>query len=248
MILPEEQELVRLEAEQAELEEQVATAELILETTKTETAQFQRRYYETVGRLYVQLDELDALIAKVKAGLSPNNAVAQAHAQTTAQQAKQSAEEAGVIESQPAPPLEITPELKHAFRKAAKLIHPDRATTELERLRRTEVMAKVNLAYETGNQQEIERLIIEFGQDPEAISGEDIASRIVKAIRRIAQLRRRMGETQQEMEALLETAVFQLKKTVEETEAMGGDPLGDLTRKITQELSERKVQLEMAKL
>ena len=248
MILPEEKELTRLEDEQAALEEQVASAELVLETIKTETAQFQRRYYETVGRLYVQLDELDALIAKVKAGLSPNDAAVQAHAQAAAQQAKQSAEEAGLVESQPAPALEITPELKHAFRKAAKLIHPDRATTEPERLRRTEIMARVNVAYETGNQKEIERLIIEFGQDPEAIAGEDTASRLVKAIRRIAQLRRRMGEAQQETEALQQTDISHLKKTIEETEAMGGDPLGDLSRKIMQQLSERKIQLEMARL
>ena len=71
MMLSEEQELTRLEAEQAALEEQVTTAELTLETSKTETAQFQHRYHQTVGRLYAQLDELDALIAKVQAGLSP---------------------------------------------------------------------------------------------------------------------------------------------------------------------------------
>ena len=43
-MLPEEQELIRLEAEQAELEEQVTTAELTLETSKIEAAQFQHRY------------------------------------------------------------------------------------------------------------------------------------------------------------------------------------------------------------
>ena len=61
-MLPEEQELIRLEAEQTELEEQVTSAELTLETSKTETAQFQHRYHQTVGRLYAQLDELDALM------------------------------------------------------------------------------------------------------------------------------------------------------------------------------------------
>ena len=50
-MLPEEQELNRLEGEQAALEEQVTSAELALETTKTETAQFQHRYYQLVGRL-----------------------------------------------------------------------------------------------------------------------------------------------------------------------------------------------------
>lgn len=246
-MLPEEQELTRLEGEQAQLEEQVTLAELALETTKTETARFQYRYYQTVGRLYVQLDELDALIAKVQAGLSPDDAAAQAHAQAAEQQAKASAEEAGLIEAQPVPPPVITPELKLAFRQAAKLMHPDRATSEPERLRRTALMAQVNLAYERGDQKAIETLVAEYGQDPEAIVGEDVASRIVKAIRRIAQLRRRMSEVQQQMDAMQQTEIFHLKQTIEETEAMGGDPLGDLAQQLMQELSERKIRLEIVK-
>ncbi len=83
-MLPEEQELNRLESVQTELEEQVTQAELTLETSKTETAQFQHRYHQTVGRLYAQLDELDAQIARVQAGLSPDDADAQAHAMVAA--------------------------------------------------------------------------------------------------------------------------------------------------------------------
>jgi len=246
-MLPEQQELIRLESEQAELEEQVASAELALETSKTETAQFQHRYHQTVGRLFAQLDELDAQIAHLKAGLSPDDAAAQAHAQAAEQQAKASAEEAGLIEALPVPPPAITPELKQAYRRAAKLMHPDRATTELERLRRTELMAQVNLAYEHGDQKAIEKLVAEYGQDPEAIVGEDVASRIVKAIRRIAQLRRRMSEVQQQMDAMQQTEIFHLRQIIEETEAMGGDPLGDLAGQLMQELSERTIQLEIAR-
>ena len=47
-------------------------------------------------------------------------------------------------------------------------------------------MAKVNVAYAKGDQATIEKLMIDFGQDPEAITGGDIASRLVKTIRRIA--------------------------------------------------------------
>jgi predicted nucleic acid-binding Zn-ribbon protein len=46
-MLPEEKELARLEAEQTELKEEVTSAELALETIKTETAQFQHRYYQS---------------------------------------------------------------------------------------------------------------------------------------------------------------------------------------------------------
>ena len=247
-MLPEEQELNRLGSDQADLEEQVTSAELMLETTKTETAQFQYRYYHTVGQMYAKLDELDALIAKLQAKLTPNDTATQAHAKAAEKQAKSSSEEAGLIEAQPAPPLVITPELKLAFRRAAKLMHPDRATTEPERLRRTELMVKVNHAYECGELAAIEKLIEEYGQDPEAIIGEDIASRIVKSIRRIAQLRRRLSEVEQQMDELQQADIFLLKQSIEETEALGADPLGDLAKKLAQEFAEREVQLMNTRL
>lgn len=43
-MLPKEQELSRLASEQAAREVQVTAAELTLETSKTEAAQFQHRY------------------------------------------------------------------------------------------------------------------------------------------------------------------------------------------------------------
>lgn len=247
LTLPEEQELQRLEAEQAELEEQVAQAELALEVAKTDTERFRHRYYEAVGRLYAELDELDAQLAYERMLRTPGDPVAQTQAQTAQARAEKSAEEAGLVGARPAPPPDTTAELKQLYRKATRLMHPDRATTESERLRRTELMARVNRAYERGDMKTIEALIMEFGHDPEAIAGEDVASRLVKTIRRIAQLRRRLGEAQRELMAQQKTSTFQLKKTIETAEAMGGDPLGDLVRQLTQALAERKIQLEIAR-
>lgn len=244
-MLPEEIELARLENEQGDLEEQVVQVELALETFKAETAQFQHRYYLAVGRLYTQLDELDAQIAVLQARLHPADAVAQAYAQAAEQQAKRSAEEAGLVESQPVPPQELTADLKLAYRRAARLMHPDRAVTEAERQRRTDLMVRVNRAYENGDQCTIERMIEEYGQDPEAIAGDDIGSRIIKAIRRIAQLRRRLGEAQHELAEQQRSEIFQLRQSVEGEEALGEDPLGELVLQLLRELSERRGRLEM---
>ena len=243
-MLPEEQELNRLEVEQAVLEDQVANAELTLETLKVETALFEQNYYQTVGRFYVELDQLVAQIARAEAGLDIDNVEAQAEAEAAERQAQQSAEEAGLTEKQPVPPREITPELKQAFRQAAKLMHPDRATTDAERARRNVIMAQINVAYAKGDQAAIEKLILEFGQDPEAIIGEDIAARLVKTIRRLAQLRRRMAEAEQEIAIQKAGELYDLMVTVTEAKAMGGDPLGDLAMHIMQQISERKIELE----
>jgi hypothetical protein len=243
-MLPEDKELTRLEAEQAELKEQVTSAELALETIKTETAQFQHRYYHTVGRLYAQLDEIDARIANLRMKQAPDDPTLRAHVQAAEAQAKQSADEAGLNEVQPKPPPVIEPALKQVYRQAVKLMHPDLATTEHESQRRTKLMALVNLAYERGDQEAIEKLIEEYGQDPEAIVGEDVGSRIVKVIRRIAQLRRRLGEVQQEIEAHQKSELFTLRQTIEKAEAIGDDPLGDLAKHLTRQIIERRTRMK----
>lgn len=201
ILLPEEQELARLEAEQADREEQVVSAELALETIRAETAVFQLRYYRAVGHLYAKLDDINAEIARMRAARDPEDTVLRAHAHSAQEQAKRSSEEAGLIEEQPKPPPVIDPDLKQAYRKAVKLMHPDLAISEPERQRRTKLMAALNHAYERGDLKEIERLVAEFGQDPVAIVEEELGSRIVKTIRRIAQLQRRLGELKLELEA-----------------------------------------------
>ena len=95
-MLPEEQELNRLESAQTTLEEQVISTELTLETLKTQTAQFQYHYNQTIGRLFAELDELRAKIARINAGLVPENKQAQVEAEEAIAQARRSAEEAGI--------------------------------------------------------------------------------------------------------------------------------------------------------
>lgn len=244
-MLAEEQELelAGLEAEQAQLEEQVALFELERETTRTDVARFQKRYYDTVGRLLVELDTLLAAISQQAAAANPGDIEAKSEARAAQERARQSAEEAGLIEAQPEPPAEITPGCKKAYRKAAMLMHPDRATSEAERERRTQMMAQVNLAYERGDQAALEKLIIEFGEDPEAITGVDTASRMIKAARRIAQLRRRAAEIGEELEGMRKAEIFQLMTAVDEAEALGDNPLGDLAAQLLQEISRRRLAL-----
>jgi len=42
--------------------------------------------------------------------------------------------------------------------------------------------------------------------------------------------------------------IFHLKQTIEETEAMGDDPLGDLAKQLAQKLFEREIQLKNTRL
>jgi hypothetical protein len=191
-------------------------------------------------RLLFNSTQLDAQIAKAEMEQAPDDVIIKEYAHAAEKRAKTSAEEVGLTEAQPKPPPEITPEIKQSYRRAVKLMHPDLALTQHERQRRTELMIQVNLAYERGNREAIEKLIREYGEDPEAIVGEDVASRIVKMIRRIAQLRRRLGELQTEIEAHQKTELFQFRQTIHKAEAKGDNPLGDLAQRLTSSISERE--------
>ena len=245
-MLPEEQELQRLQIEQTAIEEHVTQAELMLETTRTELAQFQRRYYQTVGKLYVELDALEAASAAEIAAAQPQNEHAQAAASATREQAQRSAEEAGISDRIPDAVI-ITPELKATYRQACKHMHPDRATSEPERLRRTDFMARVNVAYESGDDITIQKLLADFGADPEAVTGSDVGTQMIKAIRRIAQLRRRAAEIATELATVQSGELVELMRVVEEAERLGGDPLGELAQQLMTQISERKITGQLAR-
>jgi hypothetical protein len=261
-MLPEEQELARLIAEQEILEEQVIQGELGLETERCESQCFRKRYYETVGNLYVELDQIEEQLAQAiatkatsevarstpgreKEVAQRNANIAAAAAEQAREQAAASSQEAEIAEGI-SPAVEITAALKNAYRKACKLVHPDRASNDVERSRRTQYMASINVAYERGELVVIERLTLEFGADPEAVLGEDIGMQIVKAIRRIAQLRRRFSEIDFERQSLNTDELYQLRVAVLDAEKIGGHPLQELATSLLHKISEQKIMLAMA--
>jgi hypothetical protein len=160
-MLPEEQELMRFDEQQKGLEERLASTELELESISAEIERFMHRYYHSVGALYAELDALDAQAYAEQLKQTPNDPTLQAQAKTSEERAKRSAEEAGLASNDPTPTPEITLELKQAYRRAVKLLHPDLSLDEGERLRRTALMAQINLAYERGDLGAIEKLIQE---------------------------------------------------------------------------------------
>jgi hypothetical protein len=245
-MLPEEQELARLEAEHAHLQDQLASAELTLKTIKTETAKFQHRYYRTVGRLYAELDALDAELARLTLRQNPADTAMREEARAAEQRAKNSAEEIGLFKAEREPPPTFDASAKEAYRRAVKLLHPDLSTNERERQRRTELMALVNLAYERGDRATIEKLMNDFRQDPDTITGDDIGARLVKTIRRNAQLRQRLKEVQKELETEKRSEIFVLRQQVEGAEPKGGDPLENLSKQLIQQIAERKSKLRTA--
>ena len=70
---PEDRELETKLLELAGLDSQLAGKELQFEELKLSLAAFQRRYFQEVGRKYIELDEVRAEIAEANASERPYN-------------------------------------------------------------------------------------------------------------------------------------------------------------------------------
>jgi hypothetical protein len=67
---------------------------------------------------------------------------------------------------------------------------------------------------------------------------------MIKAIRRIAQMKRRVSEIDQELSDAKKHELYELMTYVKETETLGGDPIADLEQDILKQISEKKIQFE----
>jgi hypothetical protein len=248
-LTPEERELSRLADVVGKLVEQLTERELEVASLKNDLDHFHQRYAQKVGRLYAELDRLDALIAKRRAETDPSPDV-QTKAKEALAQARKSALEAGLtppesLEAELPMLDEVTAkphsdELKQLYRRAAMRFHPDRATTDAERERRNVLMAQLNVAYANGDLQAIKDMLEKAGSDPEEITGDDIGSQLIRLIRREAQIKRRLAELEAESKALASDEIYALWQTVSAREAADGDPLGDLVAQIEDQIIEKR--------
>ena len=147
------------EAELGVLETEYAEQCSIYSTLEAEISAFRNRYYLRVGSLYSRLDRLLADIAALKAKAKPGDVEAAAESAKASAQANETEEEVSGVEEEE--PIEFKPsgDLKTLFRRAVKLIHPDRAKNDVDRKFRDSLMAEVNLAYRRQDVAKIEELI-----------------------------------------------------------------------------------------
>lgn len=241
---PEEEELARKLAELAELETELANRELDLATLLSELHLFERRHLSVVGGLYAELDELQAQIAEVRAQEAPGDFEAREEAAEARARAQESAQTAGEAGEAPAEDyFQPSGSLKKLYRAAAKALHPDLATEEEERSRRTLLMIDVNRAYEEGDEDRLQAILREWEVSPEAVKGEGPAAELVRVIRKIAQIVDRLEEIEKEVGRVRESPIHELKLKVEEAESEGRDLLAEMAVAVEQQIAEAQEEL-----
>jgi hypothetical protein len=100
----------------------------------------------------------------------------------------------------PEPTVIITSDLKAAYRKAMKVVHPDMAVNDEDRRYRTEITMQINEAYARGDMDRINSLLDDFrlAVQPE----ESVARRLILLIRQEYRLRQRIEQRKDDLEQL----------------------------------------------
>lgn len=237
-----ETKLAQLEA----LEERYAEAQTEFVTLQNALAAFKLRYWRRVGGLYARLDSVRAEIALLRARRAPQDALRRAAVQAASSQAQASAEAAREFATDPGSE-EFSPsdELRHYYRLAAKIVHPDRAGDDDDRQLRDEIMAHINVAYRDGHVHKIQALIDEY-QMRSRQEEDDAASRLIRTIRLMSRVREQIGEITQASASLRESSLYRLYRAVEEAEQRGEDKLRSIEIGIERDIA--RAEQELARL
>jgi len=246
MSTPEEAELAGKKAKLERLSGVLAEKELDLEELKLTVARFQHRYYSEVGKRYVELDELRAQIAELKAERKPQDHKMNQEAMRARTQARKAAEEYEDIDIEPqidSKKPEESAEAKNLYRKIASIIHPDKATDEKSHHLRTRLMAELNEAYARKDIAKMQDILDKWHESPEAVSGEDTGAELVRTIRAIAQIKRRLSEIEKEISTIMTSDIYELMTKVHSADAAGRNILAEMSDNTDLEIEDAKNEL-----
>jgi hypothetical protein len=202
------------------LKDRLADREEEMTDLRAELEQFEANYKMEVGRLYADLDEIEAQIAEEELKLVPDDEEIKKRVEELRRRAEESAADAEEIENcsfkwQP------TAEAKKAYHNLARVIHPDLALDAQEKEKRHELMAKLNEAYSSGDQNRLNKLVEDFRDSPDLVKGETVADELVRAIRQIFQVKRRLAELKEEKSVAELSELYTLREKVKAEQLEG---------------------------
>lgn len=243
---PEETELAGKEAELDRFSELLAEKELDLEELRLSVTQFQHRYYSEIGIKYVELDRLRAQIAEQKSRQKPQDHKLNKKAKKARERAREAAEEYEDIDFEPPANLKTPKELEDAkelYRKIASIIHPDKARDDKSHRLRTKLMAELNQAYARKDTAKMREIFDKWHESPEAVLGEETAFELVRAIRAIAQIKRRLSKIEKEISEIMTSDIHVLMMKVHDADLAGRDILLEMSVHIDSEIQDARNEL-----
>ena len=242
-LTPEEIELDKKRRLLERLKDRLADREEEMADLRGELEQFEARYKMEVGRLYADLDEIDAQIAEEEFKLVPDDEEIKKRAEELRRRAEESAaENEGVDDCSFR--WNPTPEAKKAYHNLARVIHPDLALDPNEKERRHGLMAKLNEAYSAGDQAQLNKLVEDFKNSPDTVSGDSVGDDLVRSIRQIAQIKARLRELKEEKLKAELSDLFVLRKKAQSEFDEGRDLLGQMAERTKTFIKKSERRLE----
>ena len=239
---PEQIELDKKRRVLDRLKDRLADREEEMVDLRSELEQFEAQYKMEVGRLYADLDEIEAQIAEEEFKLVPDDEEIKKRAEELRKRAEESAADSEAENC--SFKFNPTPEAKKAYHDLARIIHPDLALDPNEKERRHGLMAKLNEAYSAGDQQQLNKLVEDFKNSPETVSGDSIGDDLVRAVRQIAQIKARLNELKEERAKAEVSELFVLRVKVQAELTEGRDLLKHMAERTKTFIKKSERRLE----
>jgi hypothetical protein len=246
---PEEIELEEKLIELSGLENELAQKELDLVTLIAELHVFEILYMEVVVAKFAELDQIEAEISELIFQMNPDDIKKGRQAREAWERAEETAKSAGMAqETSDKYRFQPTEELRKLYRNAAKRLHPDLAENDEEREQRTRIMIEINQAYQEGDADKLKQIIKKWETSPEAIKGEDAGSRLIRAIRKIAQVEARLDAIHKEFEEIYKSNIYELREKTKDLANEGKDLLEEMAFQLDRQIQEAKRRLSQIKM
>jgi hypothetical protein len=248
---PGAEELVRRKAQLLVLSEELLGRERALAAYREELHAFETRYRKTLGGRYALLDDLADRLDELR---ERDDAVPPEREDDTDGPAERYPGQGvpgggqnwdwGERQPEPEPRPVIGEDAKRLFRQLARIIHPDLAGDQAERERRTNLMVAANLAYEQGDVDALERLLADWEQSPEAVTGHGVLAELERTVRRIAQVSGRMADIDEELAELEASAMGWLRRRTDKAAREGWDLLAHMVKELDRQILDAQVELD----
>ncbi len=237
IITPEEQELEAKLRQLDQLEDDLLTKETELETLRLELQALEKKYLDSVGRKFSELDKLEQRIADL---------LTKPKEETVFEDVPESEpySRSEFEEQERKNDFHIPEDLKHLYRELSKKVHPDLTTDPAEKKVREKFMTEVNRAYSERSRARLSELLRQWMERPEAIKEDDIGSRLVRAIRQISVIKKKIGMIEAETTELKQSQLFKLKIQAEEYAEKGKSLFAEMIEKITVDIEMARVKLK----
>jgi len=241
---PEEIELDKKHRLLERLKDRLADREEEMADLRGELEIFEAQYTMKVGRLYADLDEIDAQIAEEEFKLVPDDEEIKKKAEELRRRAEESAERALAAAEASEAKWQPTAEAKKAYHNLARSIHPDLALDADEKEKRHVLMAELNEAYSAGDQEKLNKLADDLRDSPDLVEGDSTGDNLVRCIRRIWQIKRRLGELSDERSQAIDSELFVLREKMQAEAAEGRDMVKQMAARTEVQIKKSKRRLE----